>query len=169
MALFSMDVDNLEQLFVEELRDLYDCEEQITEALPEMIEKASNPQLKSVLQEHLDVTKSQVRRLDDVFKRLGQKSSGETCKGIKGILKEGEDLVSKGESPGVIDACIIASCQKVEHYEIAGYGTIRTFAQQLGREEFVGTLEDILNEEKEADMKLSRVAQTANIEAKRAA
>jgi ferritin-like metal-binding protein YciE len=169
MFLFSLDVNNLQDLFVEQLRDLYDCEDQITESLPKMIDKASNPELKSTLNQHLDVTRSQMQRLEGIFRELNQKAEGRSCKGIKGILKEGEDLVSQGTTPGVVDASIIASAQQVEHYEIAGYGTVRTFAEQLGKQGFARVLEQILSEEKEADAMLSQIANTANIEAKRAA
>jgi len=168
MALFSMNVENLQQLFVEQLRDLYDGEEQITEALPKLIEKASNPQLKSALQEHLDITKRQIERLDEIFEQLDEDADGETCKGMKGVIKEGDDLVGKADDPAVRDASIITSAQRVEHYEIAGYGTVKTYARQLGKPEFVKILEQILNEEKEADQKLTQLAESINIEAKAA-
>jgi len=169
MTLFALDINNLQELFVEQLRDLYDGEQQITKALPKLIDKASNPQLKSALQEHLQVTRTQIERLEDIFKRLGQKPSGETCKGMEGIIKEGDSLVSKGKTPGVVDASIITAAQRVEHYEIAGYGTVRTFARQLGTPEFIAPLELTLGEEKEADELLTEIADAANIEAKRAA
>jgi ferritin-like metal-binding protein YciE len=168
MALFSMKVDNLQQLFVEQLRDLYDGEQQITEALPKLIEKASNPELKSALQEHLNITKQQISRLDSIFNKLDEEPSGESCKGMKGVIKEGDDLVSKADDPAVRDASIITSAQRVEHYEIAGYGTVKTYARQLGKNEFAKILEQILNEEKEADQKLNQIAENVNIEAKAA-
>jgi ferritin-like metal-binding protein YciE len=168
MALFSMNVDNLQELFVEQLRDLYDGEQQITEALPKLIEKASNPQLKSALQEHLQITQQQIQRLDEIFDQLDEDADGESCKGMKGVIKEGDDLVSKADDPGVRDASIITSAQRVEHYEIAGYGTVKTYARQLNRPEFARILEQILNEEKEADQKLTQIAESVNIEAKAA-
>ncbi len=168
MALFSMNVENLQQLFVEQLRDLYDGEQQITEALPKLIEKASNPQLKSALQEHLEITRSQIERLDDIFDQLDEDADGETCKGMKGVIKEGDDLVGKADDAGVRDASIITSAQRVEHYEIAGYGTVKTYARQLGKQDFARILEEILNEEKEADQKLTQLAESINIEAKAA-
>lgn len=168
MALFSMNIDNLQQLFVEQLRDLYDGEQQITEALPKLISKASNPQLKSALQEHLDVTRQQITRLEQIFRGLDQKPSGETCKGMKGVIKEGDDLVSKAEDPGVRDASIITSAQRVEHYEMAGYGTVKTYARQLRQPEYARILDEILDEEKEADQKLTQIAESVNIEAKAA-
>ncbi len=169
MALFAVDIDNLQELFVEQLRDLYDGEEQITKALPKLIEKANSSQLKQALQEHLDVTRVQIQRLDQIFQRMNEKSSGETCKGMKGIITEGDDLVSKAGDPGVMDASIIAACQRVEHYEIAGYGTVRTYAQLLGKQEAARMLEQTLNEEKEADSTLNKIAESANVEAKKAA
>ncbi len=168
MALFSMKLENLENLFVEQLRDLYDGEEQITKALPKMIEKAQHGELKDALQEHLDVTREQIRRLDQIFKMLDEKASGETCKGMKGVIAEGEGLISEAKDSSVLDAGIIASAQRVEHYEIAGYGTVRTYAKLLGRTEIANLLQQTLEEEKEADQTLSRIAEGVNIEAKAA-
>lgn len=165
MALFSMSVDNLQELFVTELRDLYDGEDQIIEALPKLIDKANSPDLKSALQEHLAITRRQKERLEQIFNSLGQKASGETCKGMKGIIKEGDDLVSETKDPAVRDASIIAAAQRVEHYEIAGYGTVRTYAQQLGNQNFATILAQILQEEKDADVKLSELSNHINIEA----
>ena len=169
MALFSMDVDNLQQLFVEQLRDLYDGEQQITEALPKLIDKANSSQLKAALQEHLQVTRQQISRLDQIFKQLGERASGETCKGMKGVIAEGDSLVSKSNDPAVTDASIITSAQRVEHYEIAGYGTVKTFARQLGQNAWVQLLSQTLEEEKEADQKLSQIAETINVRAREAA
>lgn len=169
MSVFSIDMKNLQDLFIEQLRDLYDGERQITEALPKLMQKASNPELKNALKEHLGVTRTHTQRLKEIFQGLKQKPGGETCKGMKGVIKEGDDLVSKGNDPGLIDASIITSAQRVEHYEIAGYGTVKAFAQQLGKLEFARLLEQTLSEEKEADSLLSQIAETANIEAKKAA
>ena len=169
MALFSSNIDNLQQLFVEQLRDLYDGEQQMIKALPKLIDKASNPGLRTALQEHLEVTRDQALRLEKVFAELGEKSSGESCKGMAGVIAEGDHLCSRGADPSVTDACIITSAQRVEHYEIAGYGTVKTFARQLGRASFVQTLEQTLQEEKEADQKLSQLADTINEQAREAA
>lgn len=168
MALFSMNIENLHELFVAQLRDLYDGEEQIIDAMPKLIEKSSSPELKSALKEHLEITKQQKNRLEQIFQSLGEKASGETCEGMKGVIEEGDDLVSDAKDPAVRDASIIASAQRVEHYEIAGYGTVRTYAQQLGRAEFARLLEQTLEEEKDADKKLSQIASSINIEAKAA-
>ncbi len=168
MALFSMKLENLQQLFLKELRDLYDAENQITEALPKMIEAAHYGQLKSALQEHLNVTKQQVSRLDEIFRQLNEKPTGETCKGMKGVIKEGDEIASQGGDPSTIDAGIISAAQRVEHYEIAAYGTVRTYAQLLGRTQIAQLLQQTLNEEKEADEKLNQIASSVNIEAKAA-
>ena len=168
MSLFSMKLENLQNLFVEQLRDLYDGEQQITKALPKLIEKASNENLKDALQEHLNITREQIRRLDEIFGMLGEKASGETCKGMKGVIAEGDDAVGDAKENSVRDASIIASAQRVEHYEIAGYGTVRTYARLLGRKDIANLLEQTLDEEKEADRTLSEIADSVNVEAKAA-
>jgi len=168
MALFSMKLENLQQLFVKELRDLYDAENQITEALPKMIDAAQNAELKSALQEHLQVTKQQISRLEQIFQKLNQKPTGETCKGMKGVIKEGDEIVSGGGDPSTVDAGIISAAQRVEHYEMAGYGTVRTYAQLLGHEDMARLLQQTLDEEEEADQKLSEIASNVNVEAKAA-
>jgi len=169
MALFSKNIDNLQQLFVEKLRDLYDGEQQMITALPKLIDKASNFALKTALQEHLEVTRDQAIRLEKMFAELGEKSSGESCKGLAGVIAEGDHLVSRGGDPSVTDACIITSAQRVEHYEIAGYGTVKTYARQLGRANFAQILEQTLEEEKEADQKLTQLSDTINQQAREAA
>jgi ferritin-like metal-binding protein YciE len=168
MSLFSMKIENLQNLFIEQLRDLYDGEQQITKALPKLIGKANNPELQDALQEHLDVTNKQIQRLDQIFKTLGEKASGETCKGMKGVLAEGDSVVGDAEDNAVRDASIIASAQRVEHYEIAGYGTVRTYAKLLGKNDIANLLEQTLEEEKEADRTLSEIAESVNVEAKAA-
>jgi ferritin-like metal-binding protein YciE len=168
MSLFSMKIENLQNLFIEQLRDLYDGEQQITKALPKLIGKANNPELQDALQEHLDVTNKQIQRLDQIFKMLGEKASGETCKGMKGVLAEGDSVVGDAEDNAVRDASIIASAQRVEHYEIAGYGTVRTYAKLLGKNDIANLLEQTLEEEKEADRTLSEIAESVNVEAKAA-
>jgi ferritin-like metal-binding protein YciE len=168
MALFSMKLENLEELFVEQLRDLYDGEQQITKALPKLIEKSSNNQLKNALQEHLEVTRQQIQRLDQIFQILGEDTGGETCKGMKGVIAEGDDVVGDAKDHSVRDAVIIASAQRVEHYEIAGYGTVRTYANLLGQRQIAQLLEQTLEEEKQADQTLNQIAESVNIEAKAA-
>lgn len=168
MALFSMKLENLQQLYLKELRDLYDAENQITDALPKLIDAAHHPELKSALQEHLSVTKKQIGRLDQIFRTLNEKPSGETCKGMKGVIKEGDEIVSAGGDPSTVDAGIISAAQRVEHYEMAGYGTVRTYAKLLGREEHGRLLQQTLDEEEKADKTLTQIAGTVNVEAKAA-
>jgi ferritin-like metal-binding protein YciE len=168
MALFSMKLDNLKALFVNELRDLYDAENQITKALPKLIDKSQNPQLKSGLKEHLEVTQGQIKRLDRIFQMLNEKATGETCKGMKGLIAEGDEMVSHSGDASVIDAGIISAAQRVEHYEMAGYGTVRTYAELLGHREMANLLQQTLDEEKQADETLTQIAKTINVEAKAA-
>lgn len=164
-----MKLENLHSLLVEELQDLYSAETQIIEALPDMIDEASSPDLKNALQQHLEETRGQVRRLDQIFSQLPNvKKDGKTCKGMKGILKDGQDLLDTDAEPEVLDAGMIAAAQRVEHYEIAGYGTVRTYAQLIGRKDWAQLLEQTLNEEKQADQKLNQLASRINVEAKAA-
>jgi len=168
MALFTMKLENLEQLFLQELRDLYDAEDQITKALPKMIEAAHYVELKNALQEHLDVTRTQIQRLDQIFNILGEDASGQTCKGMKGVIKEGDEIISQGGDPATVDAGIISAAQRVEHYEMAGYGTVRTYADLLGQQQISTLLQQTLDEEKEADETLTEIARSVNLEAKAA-
>jgi ferritin-like metal-binding protein YciE len=164
-----MKLDSLKELFVEELQDLYSAEKMIIKALPKMIEKALSPGLKSALNSHLEETRGQVRRLDQIFDHFTDiDREDKKCKGIEGIIKEGEELLKEDAESEVRDAGIIASAQKVEHYEIAAYGTVRTYANLLGRSEFARLLEETLNEEKQADQKLNSLSEHINLEAKAA-
>lgn len=164
-----MKLESLHELFVEELQDLYSAENQIIEALPDLIEEASSPALKNGLQQHLEQTRAQVRRLDQIFAQLPDvDKEGKTCKGMKGIIKDNQDLLDTDAEPEVLDAGMISGAQRVEHYEIAGYGTVRAYAQLLGRKDWAQLLEQTLNEEKEADQKLTQLASRINIEAKAA-
>jgi ferritin-like metal-binding protein YciE len=168
MALFSMKLENLQQLYLKELRDLYSAETQITDALPKLIDAAHNAELKKALQEHLNVTQTQIGRLEQIFQSLNEKSGGETCKGMKGVIKEGDEIVSAGGDPSTVDAGIISAAQRVEHYEMAGYGTVRTYAKLLGRDQDASLLQQTLKEEEEADKTLTQIANTVNVEAKAA-
>jgi ferritin-like metal-binding protein YciE len=168
MALFSMKLENLQQLYLKELRDLYSAENQITEALPKLIDAAHSSELKNALQEHLNVTQTQIARLEQIFQSLNEKPSGETCKGMKGVIKEGDEMVSAGGDPSTVDAGIISAAQRVEHYEMAGYGTVRTYAKLLGRDQDATLLQQTLDEEEEADQTLTQIASTVNVEAKAA-
>jgi len=168
MALFSMKLENLQQLYLKELRDLYDAENQITGALPKLIDAANNSELKNALQEHLNVTQTQIKRLEQIFQTLNEKATGETCKGMKGVIKEGDEIVSAGGDPSTVDAGIISAAQRVEHYEMAGYGTVRNYAKLLGQEEHARLLQQTLDEEEKADKTLTQIASTVNVEAKAA-
>ena len=161
-----MQLDSLQKLYVEELKDLHSVERQIIQALPRMIKAASNDQLKAALQEHLEVTREQLARLDQIFERLGKRGQGKRCKGMEGVLEEGKELLEEDAEPEVLDAGIIAAAQHVEHYEMAGYGTVVAYARLLGEKQDEKLLQRTLDEEKEADQKLSQLAEsTVNVEA----
>jgi ferritin-like metal-binding protein YciE len=165
-----MKLESLHELFIEELQDLYSAENQIIDALPKMIEKASSPDLKAGFTEHLEQTRQHVSRLDQIFNQLGKDVDREekTCKGMQGIIKDNKELLKTDAEPEVLDAGMIAGAQRVEHYEIAGYGTVRTYAQLLGRNEWAQLLEQTLQEEKDTDSKLNQLASHINLEAKAA-
>ncbi|HTZ94869.1 MAG TPA: ferritin-like domain-containing protein [Terriglobales bacterium] len=160
-----MKPNSLHELYLEQLKDLYDGENQIIKALPKMIEKATSQSLKEALNEHLEVTKEQAARIETIFEKIGDKAKGEKCKGIAGIIDEGDDLIGDVKDPDVRDAAIIAAAQRVEHYEMAGYGTARTFAQLLGQQEAAQVLQQTLDEEKEADETLTGLASDINVNA----
>jgi ferritin-like metal-binding protein YciE len=155
-----MTIDSIDTLLTEELKDIYDAEKQITKALPKMAKAASAPELKQAFEEHLEITKKQISRLEEVFELLDEKASSKTCAGMKGLLQEGEEVMKEDVDEEVLhDAAIIGAAQKVEHYEIAAYGTVRTFAQMLGNDQVVDLLEQTLEEEKEADRKLTEISE----------
>jgi ferritin-like metal-binding protein YciE len=162
-------LESLQEIFVEELRDLYSAENQIIKALPKMIKAASSKELRSAFESHLLETKEHVKRLETIFEELEEKPKGKTCKGMEGLLKEGAELMEEDAEPEVLDVGLIAAAQRVEHYEIAGYGCVRTYAELLGNHEAVELLEETLNEEKSADQKLSGIAEEVNVEAAEAA
>lgn len=155
-----MALDSLHDLYVEELRDLYNAENQLLKALPRMAKAASHADLKAAFTEHLQVTRGQVERLDRIFADLGEKSKGKKCKAMEGLIEEAKELLEEDADPMVLDAALIASAQRVEHYEIAGYGCVRTFARLLGYTEAEGLLQETLDEEGEADQKLTDLAES---------
>jgi ferritin-like metal-binding protein YciE len=164
-----MKLNNLRDLFIHDLLDIYDAEKQITKALPQMIEAADSTQVRKAFEKHLDQTHEQIRRLDEVFRHLGEQVKSQECKGMKGLIEEGEKLMMEDASPEVRDAGLIASAQKVEHYEIAAYGTARAYARMLGEEEVDNLLLQTLDEEGKTDEELTRIAMTReNQKAKRA-
>ncbi|MGH9327233.1 MAG: ferritin-like domain-containing protein [Terriglobia bacterium] len=163
-------LNSLEELYLNSLEDLYDAEKRIVKALPKMADKASGTALRSALEHHLEQTKTHVARVEQIFRELGKPAKGETCDGMKGILDEGDDVVGDAENPAVRDAAIIAAAQRVEHYEMAGYGSARTWAQQLSDTTGADLLQQTLDEEKAADLKLTEIAvSTANPQAQGAA
>jgi ferritin-like metal-binding protein YciE len=161
MALFSStkQLDSMEALFVDQLGDLYDAEQRITHALPKMADAAHSPALKAAFQQHLRETQGQVTRLEHVFQTVGHRAKAETCQAMKGLLEEGEEVVKAAGNPDVKDAALIAAAQRVEHYEIAGYGCARTFAQLLGKTDAARLLQQTLDEEAATDKKLTHLAE----------
>ncbi len=164
-----MKVESIEDLFLDELKDLYSAEKQITKALPKLVKAASTQELSAAFDSHLQETKGHVERLEEIFQKLGKKGTGKTCEGMKGVLEEGSEVVQEIEKGPIRDAGLIAAAQRVEHYEIAGYGSVRSFAQLLGKTDIVALLEETLNEEKAADDKLTKISKNVNREAQTAA
>jgi ferritin-like metal-binding protein YciE len=160
MALFSKDIKTLDDLFVHTLQDIYYAEQQITKALPEMIEMASDPQLKQAFQTHLGETEQQIQMVEQVFRMHGHDPEGTTCPAIDGIIDEAQDIAGDIDDPQVLDAALLAAAQAVEHYEITRYGTLVAWAKQLGREDCASILHQILEQEKATDQKLNRIAES---------
>lgn len=161
--------ENLQDLYIEQLRDLHSAENQILKALPKMISKSSHPELKAALQEHQTITEKQVERLETIFSELGERPTGHKCVGMEGLIAEGEEALNDFKDGDVLDAAIIASAQRVEHYEMAGYGTVRSMANMLGFDKHATLLQSTLEEEGEADHKLSGLAErVVNIDALKA-
>jgi ferritin-like metal-binding protein YciE len=157
--------ESLRQLYVEELRDLYNAETQLTKALPKMAKASSNDELRQGFEEHLRQTSEHVSRLEQIFEMLGEKPSGKKCLGMEGLVKEGAETMKEDYEGALMDAAIIGAAQRVEHYEIAAYGTVREFAELLGEDEHVSLLEETLEEEKQTDEKLTQLAEEINPQA----
>ncbi len=163
-----MKIETMEDLFVGQIQDLYDAEQRLTKALPEMAEAATSPQLRRAFQEHLGETQGHVNRLERIFEGMGLTPKGTTCDAMKGLIKEGDTMVSDIKQSALRDAGLIAAANRVEHYEIAAYGSAKTFAQNLGMDRAVGfALDETLAEEKQADRKLTQLAESMINEAKR--
>lgn len=161
-----MELNTMKDLFQHGIKDLYSAEEQIIKALPKMIEAASHEELRSALEEHLEVTKNQKKRLEEIGRDADFKLSGHKCKGMEGLIEEGEEILEEEADDDVRDAAIIAAAQRVEHYEIAGYGSTRNHARRLGMEDVARKLQETLDEEAEADEELTRIAESrVNVEA----
>lgn len=157
-----MQKDSLRALYVDELRDLYNAETQLVKALPKMAKASSNAELRQGFEEHLRQTSEHVSRLEQIFNRLAEKPTGKKCLGMEGLVKEGAETMRGEYKDAVMDAAIIGAAQRVEHYEIAGYGTVRAFAELLGESEHTSLIEQTLQEEKETDEKLSQLAEEIN-------
>jgi ferritin-like metal-binding protein YciE len=153
------DAGTLHDAFIDELRDAYDAEKQLTKALPKMAKAASSPQLRAAFQAHLEETRAQVERLEEVFESLDEKVSGKHCDGIAGIIEEGKSVMEEDFDDVTMDACLIAGGQRAEHYEMAAYGTLVAWARAMGHEEAAVLLQETLDEEKAADEKLTLLAE----------
>jgi ferritin-like metal-binding protein YciE len=153
-------MESLEDLMQDELKDIYDAEKQLTKALPKLAKKTSNEELREALQTHLQETEGHVERLEQIFEQLGMPARGKRCEGMKHLIDEGNDMISEAEEDATRDAIIIAAVQKTEHYEIASYGTLRTWANVLGKSDVASICEETLEEEKAADEKLTAIAES---------
>ena len=160
-----MSVATAEELFVDELKDIYSAEKQAVKAFPRLAKAVQSEELKQAMQEHLEQTKGQVERLDRIFEILEERSSGKTCEGMKGLVEEAQSQVEEIEKGPVLDCAMIGALQRIEHYEIAAYGTAATLAEAMGRDEIKELLGETLEEEKETDERLTQVAQSVNSEA----
>jgi ferritin-like metal-binding protein YciE len=159
MGLLTKPIKTLDDLFVHTLQDIYYAEEKITKALPKMISKVSDPQLKQAFQEHLGQTRNHIKRLEQVFQMHGQPAKAVTCPAIDGIVDEAEEIMGDASDAEVLDAAALAAAQAVEHYEITRYGTLIAWARQLGRPDCAGVLQETLEEEKETDLRLTEIAE----------
>ena len=156
----NMSLDTLEKLYISELRDLYSAENQLLKALPKMAKGASSPELKDAFEKHLEQTKGHVERLEELFQQLDESPKGKTCHGMKGLIEEGSEILKEDGEGSVLDAGIIVAAQKVEHYEIASYGSVRTFANLLGKDEEAKLLQSTLDEESETNEILNGLAES---------
>jgi ferritin-like metal-binding protein YciE len=160
-----MEHQALKELYIDELKDIYNAETQLVKALPKMAKAANSEELRTGFEEHLEQTRGHVQRLEQIFKELGEKPSGKKCKGMEGLVAEGQEMMGEDFEDDVMDAALISAAQRVEHYEIAAYGTVRTYAELLGEDTAVQLLEQTLEEEKETDQKLSNMASEINVRA----
>jgi len=161
-----MRTESLRELYINELKDLYNAETQIVKALPKMAKASSDSELREAFEEHLRQTSEQVSRLEQIFETLEEKPTGKKCQGMEGLVKEAGATMREEYEDSVMDAALIAAAQRVEHYEIAGYGTVREFARLLGEQQHVSLLEETLEEEKQADQKLTQLANEINSKAR---
>lgn len=164
-----MEMESLKDLMIDELKDLYSAENQILKALPKMIKKATSPDLKQGFEKHLKETQGHVERLEKIFRELDESPKGKKCKGMEGVIADGKELMEEDAEPEVMDAGLIGAAQHVEHYEMAGYGCVRTYAELLGLNNIAKVLQKTLDEEKATDEKLTELARNINVEAEEAA
>src|SRR5256884_2174037 len=157
--------EGLKELYIDELKDIYNAENQLVKALPKMAKAASSEELRAGFEEHLEQTKGHVQRLEQIFKMLNENPKGKKCKGMEGLVEEGSEVMQEDFEDALLDAALIGAAQRVEHYEIAAYGTVRAFAEELGESEHVSLLEETLEEEKETDEKLTELAKQINSQA----
>jgi ferritin-like metal-binding protein YciE len=163
-----MRIETMQDFFLEQIRDLYDCEQRLAKALPKMAQAATAPELRTAIEEHLQQTLGQIRRLEQVFTEIGEEAKGQTCEGIKGLIEEGEEIMDDIKQSYLRDAGIIAAGNRIEHYEMAAYGTARSIARTLDMTRSVDLLQQTLEEEKQADAKLTMIAEnTVNPQALR--
>lgn len=160
-----MKLESLHDLFVDELKDLYNAEVQLTKALPKMAKAAASEELRTAFEDHLEETEQQIERLENIFKELDESPKGKRCKAMAGLIEEGKEMIEADGEDAVKDAALIAAAQRVEHYEIAGYGTVRTYAELLGFDKAANLLQQTLDEEAAADVKLTELAKNINFEA----
>ncbi len=160
-----MAIRTFEDLLIDELKDLYDAEHQLTKALPKMAKAATSSDLKTAFESHLKQTEGHIKRLEQVFEGLGKKATRKTCAAMKGLVEEGSQTIEEEMDPEVKDAALIGAAQRVEHYEMAGYGTVRTFAHLLGHHDLEAILQSTLDEEGTADHKLTDIASKLNVKA----
>jgi ferritin-like metal-binding protein YciE len=154
--------EGLRELYIDELKDLYSAETQLVKALPKMAKGASSEELREGFEEHLDQTKGHVQRLEQIFQALGESPKGKKCKGMEGLIEEGSEVLDEDYEENILDAALIGAAQRVEHYEIAGYGTVRAMAKVLGEDKHVSLLTQTLEEEKETDEKLTELSEQIN-------
>ena len=164
-----MSVETIDELLLDELKDLYSAEKQITKSLPKLAKAATSPDLKQAFESHLEETRGQIERLDRVFEILGKSPKGKVCHGMKGVLEEGSEVLEDTKKGTVRDAALISAAQRVEHYEMAGYGCVREYARILGQKEIASLLDETLKEEEAADKKLGTIAKQVNANAAKAA
>ncbi|GAC1440276.1 MAG: ferritin-like domain-containing protein [Terriglobales bacterium] len=160
-----MPTEGLKELYIDELKDLYSAEKQLVKALPKLAKAATSNELRSGFEEHLEQTKGHVQRLEQIFEMLGEKPTGKKCKGMEGLIEEGSELTEEDYEGALLDAGLIGAAQRVEHYEIAAYGTVVAFAELLEESEHVSLLNETLEEEKETDEKLTELSKQINSEA----